>query len=185
MEPHGRALLLCLTPHPHSGQMYRPVKLYLISRLHAEPDPVRSMRSCLRCRLVRTLRCDPSRARRPVNGAARSIRFAPVLAVSLAVTGRLVAPGLLVSRRFGINRTQKGEQDHESRETGRLHTRHRQNHRGPGAGRPHLDETLECGKHGGAHHAATASQRRAVFGHQHPDALGRGHRHRALALPSG
>jgi antirestriction protein ArdC len=39
---------------------------------------------------------DPSRARRPVNGAARSIRFAPVWAVSLAVTGRLVAPGLFV-----------------------------------------------------------------------------------------
>jgi hypothetical protein len=39
---------------------------------------------------------DPSRAWRPVNGAARSIRFAPVWAVSLAVTGRLVAPGLFV-----------------------------------------------------------------------------------------
>lgn len=39
---------------------------------------------------------DPSRARLPVNGAARSIRFAPVLAVSLAVTASLSAPVFLV-----------------------------------------------------------------------------------------
>jgi predicted Zn-dependent protease len=48
--------------------------------------------------VVRTKRSDRSRARRPVNGAARSIRFAPVLAVSLrftTVTCRLFAPGCL------------------------------------------------------------------------------------------
>ena len=41
--------------------------------------------------------------------------------------------------------------------TGRLHTRHRQDHRGPGAGRKDLDETVECGQHGRPHHTAAAS----------------------------
>jgi antirestriction protein ArdC len=47
---------------------------------------------------------DPSRARRSVNGAARSIRFAPVLAVSLRGDGPPLGARLSCPRRFGINR---------------------------------------------------------------------------------
>ena len=63
--------------------MYLPVKPYLISRLHAEPDPAGSKRPRSRAGHSELFRWDHSRARRPVNGAARSIRCAPVWAVSL------------------------------------------------------------------------------------------------------
>jgi hypothetical protein len=71
------------TSQPDSGQMYRPVNPYLISRLHTKPDPARSMRPCSRAGHSELFRRDHSRARRSVNGAARSIRCAPVWAVSL------------------------------------------------------------------------------------------------------
>src|ERR1700733_2488681 len=56
---------------------------------------------------------------------------------------------LVCSRRFGMTRAHKGEQDREQRETGCLRTRHEQDHCRPGARRAHLDESLECRTHGG------------------------------------
>ena len=127
---------------------------------------------------------NPSRARRPVNGAARSIRCAPVLAVPpKRVTDSLSAPALLVLS--GSNsRTHKGEQGDEQRETGRLHARITDK----------IIADLEqgvrtwmkpwnAGNTAGRITRPATAQRRPILRDQHPDALGRGDETKGFTAP--
>ena len=161
-------------PQIHAtGHCFRVIFPYLLPFPFRPVEPF-SLRSC--------------RPRLSVNGAARSIRFAPVLAVSPPFvhsgdsTPQCSRPPDLSAVRTPNRKRRK---DNEHRKAGRLHTHHRQDRRRPRAGRAHLDEALERRPHRRTDHAPAAPQRRALFRHQHPHALGVGDRAGLFSARSG